>query len=67
VESQRCSDLHFLYGQGCWVFLYMFISHLYFLFWELFNSCVQQVRFTFFERLGFLAPCIFWLLILYQM
>jgi hypothetical protein len=35
VNSQCHFDLHFLYGQGCWVALHIFIGHLYFLSWEL--------------------------------
>jgi hypothetical protein len=36
IRMLQCSsDLPFLYGQGCWTFLHMFISHLCFCFWEL--------------------------------
>jgi hypothetical protein len=32
MESQCSFDLHFLYGCGCWMFLHVFIGHLYFFF-----------------------------------
>jgi hypothetical protein len=35
MKSQCLFDLHFLYVQGCWAFLYVFIGHLYFFSWEL--------------------------------
>jgi hypothetical protein len=28
MESQCCFDLHFLHGEGCGIFLNIFISHL---------------------------------------
>jgi hypothetical protein len=63
-------DLHFLYGQGCWTFLHIFIFHFYFSFWELsvqFICPFIQWVVWFFKRLVFWALHIFWLLIPCQM
>jgi hypothetical protein len=35
IKSQYSFDLHFYYGQECWLFLHVFPSHLYFMFWKL--------------------------------
>jgi hypothetical protein len=35
MRSQCCFNLHFLYGQGWWVFLPIFTGHLFYFSWEL--------------------------------
>jgi hypothetical protein len=42
MESQCSFDLHFLYGQGCWTLLHVFIGHLYF-FWESFAHLFSEL------------------------
>jgi hypothetical protein len=41
IKYQCCFDLHFLYGQGYWGFLQIFIGHSYLFFWELSHQFIR--------------------------
>jgi hypothetical protein len=65
MESQCSFDLHFLYGQGFWAFLRVFIHHLYFLLKIVCSAdlLIYSVGFWFFEWIVFWVSCVLWLLI----
>jgi hypothetical protein len=66
VESYHGFDLHFLFGQGCWAFLHVFLAIWTSSFEKaLFCSFAHLLIGLFFCYLVFWALCIFWILILY--